>query len=92
MWQKADLPKLFRQTAPCLFSSAIPKVGIGYADSEVCEERGHNLFLPKMMRISARQLNHQNDNRKVCPDKKKQMFSLGVQHILFIFAPITRAV
>ena len=71
MWQEADLPKLFRQTAPCLFSSAIPKVGIGYADSEVCEDRGHNLFLPKMRRISARQLNHRNGSRKVCPTRKK---------------------
>jgi len=30
------------------------KAGMGYADSEVYEERGHNLSLPKMRRISAR--------------------------------------
>ena len=61
----------FRQAAPCLFSSVMLKVGIGYADSEVCEDRGHNLFLPKMRRISTRQLNHRNDNWKVCPIRKK---------------------
>ena len=56
-------------------------------NSEVCEDRGHNLFLPKMRRISARQLNHRNDNRSLS-DKKKQMFSLAVLHILVIFALI----
>ena len=61
-------------------------------DSEVCEDRGDNLFLPKMRRISARQLNHRNGSRKVCPIRKKQAFSLAGQHILFIFASITRVV
>ena len=32
-------------------------------DSEVYEDRGYNLFLPKIKRISAKQLNHQNDNK-----------------------------
>ncbi|EFB31231.1 hypothetical protein HMPREF0971_02380 [Segatella oris F0302] len=31
MWQEADLPKLFRQTDPCLFSSVMLKAGMGYA-------------------------------------------------------------
>ena len=60
-------------------------------DSEVYEDRGDNLFLPKMRRISARQLNYRNDNRKVCPIRKNKFFLVG-QHILFIFAPITRVV
>ncbi|EFB32764.1 hypothetical protein HMPREF0971_00885 [Segatella oris F0302] len=30
MWQVADLSKLFRQTAPCLFSSVMLKAGMGY--------------------------------------------------------------
>ena len=55
-------------------------------------KRGHNLFLPKMRRISARQLNYRNGNRKVCPIRKKQVFFLVGQHILFIFASITRVV
>ncbi|EFM02739.1 hypothetical protein HMPREF0658_0297 [Hoylesella marshii DSM 16973 = JCM 13450] len=37
--RKQNCRNLFRQSAPCLFSSAIPKVGIGYADSEVYEAR-----------------------------------------------------
>ena len=37
-------------------------------------KRGHNLFLPKMRRISVRQLNHRNDNRKVCPIRKNKCF------------------
>ncbi|EFM00779.1 hypothetical protein HMPREF0658_2258 [Hoylesella marshii DSM 16973 = JCM 13450] len=60
-------------------------------DSEVYEDRGYNLFLPKIKRISTRQLNHQNDNRSLS-DKKKQVFSLAIQHILFIFALVTGVV
>ena len=74
----------FRQEAPCLFSSVMLKVGIGYADSEVCEDRGHNLFLPKMRRISARQLNHRNDNRKVCPIRKNKFFFGRTAHFIYL--------
>ena len=37
-------------------------------------QRGHNLFLPKMRMISARQLSHRNDSRKVCPIRKNKCF------------------
>ena len=74
----------FRQAAPCLFSSVMLKVGIGYADSEVCEDRGHNLFLPKMRRISARQLNHWNDSRKVCPTRKNKFFFGCTAHFIYL--------
>ena len=39
-------------------------------------KRGHNLFLPKTRRISARQLNRWNDSRKVCLIRKKTSFIL----------------
>jgi len=80
----------FRQTAPCLFSSVMKGRNVLCLIAKFTK-RGHNLFLPKMRRISARQLNHRNDNRSLS-DKKKQVFSLAVQHILFIFASITRVV
>ena len=81
----------FRQAAPCLFSSVMKGRNVLCPIAKFAK-RGHNLFLPKMRRISARQLNYRNGNRKVCPIRKKQVFFLVGQHILFIFASITRVV
>ena len=47
-------------------------------------KRGHNLFLPKMRRISARQLNHRNDNRKVCPIRKNKFFFGRTAHFVYL--------
>ena len=48
-------------------------------------KRGHNLFLPKMRKISTRQLNHRNDNRKVCPIRKKTSIFLGrTAHFVYL--------
>ena len=70
MWQEADLSKsLSTDCSLPLF------VGHAKGRNVLCPiakftKRGHNLFLPKMRRISARQLNHRNDNRSLS-DKKK---------------------
>ena len=47
-------------------------------------KRGHNLFLPKMRRISARQLNHRNDNRKVYPIRKNKFFFGRTAHFVYL--------
>ena len=47
-------------------------------------KRGHNLFLPKMRRISARQLNHRNDNRKVCLIRKNKFFFGRTAHFVYL--------
>ena len=47
-------------------------------------KRGHNLFLPKMRRISAIQLNHRNDNRKVCPIRKNKFFFGRTAHFVYL--------
>ena len=46
-------------------------------------KRGHNLFLPKMRMISARQLNHRNDNRSLS-DKKNKYFFCCTAHFIYL--------
>ncbi|EGV30550.1 hypothetical protein HMPREF9431_01559 [Segatella oulorum F0390] len=47
-------------------------------------KRGHNLFLPKMRMISARQLNHRNSKRKVCSIKKTSVFFGRTAHFIYL--------
>ena len=74
----------FRQAAPCLFSSVMKGRNVLCPIAKFTK-RGHNLFLPKMRRISARQLNHRNDNRKVYPTRKKTNVFFGrTAHFIYL--------
>ena len=73
----------FRQTAPCLFSSVMKGRNVLCPIAKFTK-RGHNLFLPKMRRISARQLNHRNDNRKVYPIRKNKFFFGRTAHFIYL--------
>lgn len=73
----------FRQAAPCLFSSVMKGRNVLCPIAKFTK-RGHNLFLPKMRRISARQLNHRNDNRKVCPIRKNKFFFGRTAHFIYL--------
>ena len=63
------------------FDRLLPASFVGHAKGRnvLCliakfTKREHNLFLPKMRRISARQLNHRNSKRKVCSTRKNKCF------------------
>ena len=73
----------FRQAAPCLFSSVMKGRNVLCPIAKFTK-RGHNLSLPKMRRISARQLNHRNDNRKVCPIRKNKFFFGRTAHFVYL--------
>ena len=47
--------------------------------------------MQQLLELIIKQLNHRNDNKSLS-DKKKQVFSLAIQHILFIFALVTGVV
>ena len=84
MWQEADLSKsLSTDCSLPLF------VGHAKGRNVLCPiakftTRGHNLFLPKMRRILARQLNHRNDSRKVCPIRKNKFFFGRIAHFIYL--------
>ena len=74
MWQEADLPKRFSTACSLPLFVGHTKGRNGLCPTAKFTKGRHNLFLPKTRRISARQLNHLNDNRKVCPTRKNKCF------------------
>jgi len=83
-WQEADLPKSFSTGSSLSLFVGHTKGMNGLCPIAKFTKRGHNLFLPKMRRISARQLNHRNDNRKVCPIRKNKFFFGRTAHFIYL--------
>ena len=83
-WQEADLPKSFSTGSSLSLFVGHTKGMNGLCPIAKFTKRGHNLFLPKMRRILARQLNHRNDSRKVCPIRKNKFFFGRTAHFVYL--------